>query len=177
VNNIFSAGILLYTNGKTVSTKGALGPVDYNWVGGLQWHGTPKWFGAHNVFADFTEDWDGHPVPGHGLRLGKEKRKAIRKRLWDDTSMPDFLLDKDSPCRNAGLDLSKPFTLEGREYAPLPGMKPGYYSGPAPDLGAVQYGEKPFFLDFFDELPRDPKLTKGGMGSGLDSGSGGALTP
>ncbi|MGI6414436.1 MAG: hypothetical protein ACOX1P_02110 [Thermoguttaceae bacterium] len=41
-------------------------------------------------------------------------------------------------ARSAGLDLSRPFELRGREWAPLAGMERGYFKGKQPDLGAVQ---------------------------------------
>jgi hypothetical protein len=49
-----------------------------------------------------------------------------------------FVLPSDSPARNAGVDLSRPFVLNGVTHDPLPGMEPGYYSGSAPHMGAVQ---------------------------------------
>jgi len=52
--------------------------------------------------------------------------------------MPDFLLPAGSSSRNAGIDLSKRFTIDGTTYDPLPGMTPGYFSGSRPDLGALQ---------------------------------------
>jgi hypothetical protein len=55
--------------------------------------------------------------------------------------MPDFRLASGSPARGKGLDLSKPFLLAGHTYDPLPGMKKGYFTGPAPDCGALQFGE------------------------------------
>jgi hypothetical protein len=87
----------------------------YNWVG--EEPGKYAWLAADNIFA-----------PG--------------KRLWD-TDFPDFLLKEDSPAREKGIDLSKPVTLDGQTFGPFPGMKPGYFKGARPDLGAVQYGETP----------------------------------
>jgi len=93
-----------------------IGLFDYNWVGGVYHHGVPAWFGEHNV-------------------------KAEGQQLWPHSEMPDFRLAADSPARGKGLDLSKPFVLGGSTYQPLPGMEPGYFSRPAPDVGALQYGE------------------------------------
>ena len=78
---------------------------------------TPEWFGEHNIEA---ED----------------------KQLWPHESPPDVSPGADSPVRNRGIDLSRPFTLQGKTFQPFPGMKPNYFRGPAPDLGALQYGEK-----------------------------------
>ena len=87
---------------------------DHNWVGGSLYHGVWAWFGERNVQAE-------------------------GQRLWPPGKMPDFALPADSPARGKSIDLSKPFTLRGRTYDPLPGMKTGYFSGPAPDVGALQY--------------------------------------
>ena len=60
-----------------------------------------------------------------------------REWIWSigDSSL---ILPLDSPARNAGLDLSKSFTLHSRTHEPLPGMNAGYFSGSAPNMGAVQ---------------------------------------
>ena len=94
-----------------------IGLCDYNWVGGRYHHGIPVWFGEHNVNAE-------------------------GQRFWKSGKMPDFQLSKDSQARAKGINLSMPFTLGGKTYDPLPGMKPGYFSDTAPDPGAFQYGEK-----------------------------------
>lgn len=65
------------------------------------------------------------------------------ERLWDEYEQdPSFELETDSPARKKGLDLSRVWTLDGVRHPALPGMRPGYFSGRGPDLGAVQYGEK-----------------------------------
>lgn len=53
-------------------------------------------------------------------------------------AMPYLQLPLESPARHAGIDLSKSFTVDGKQYPPMPGMKKGYFSGNAPDLGAFQ---------------------------------------
>jgi hypothetical protein len=84
----------------------------YNWIGG---EGTRYyWMAEDNIFD-----------PG--------------KRLWADNNA-DFILNADSPARAKGIDLSKPITLDGKTFGPLPGMNPGYFKGNKPDLGAVQFG-------------------------------------
>lgn len=60
--------------------------------------------------------------------------------MWLADKLPDFTLAPDSTARGKGLDLSKPFTLDGKTHDPLPGMNPGYFRGTAPDCGAVHYG-------------------------------------
>jgi len=116
LNNVFSSPMFFYSGVDFIGGKSMMGLCDYNWVGGVYHHGVPAWHGEHNV-------------------------KAEGQRLWQPGNMPDFRLAKDSPSRAKGLDLSKPFTLGGKSYGPLAGLKPGYFAGDAPDCGAVQFGE------------------------------------
>jgi hypothetical protein len=117
LNNLFSSPMPWRASKEVVGNRTMLGLFDYNWVGGTYYHGVPAWFGEHNV-------------------------KAEGKTLWPAGKMPDFSLAKDSPARAIGLDLSKPCTLNGQTFGPLPGMTPGYFTGAAPDVGAVQFTEK-----------------------------------
>ncbi len=109
VNQPISAAGILYEHPK------ALGIFDYNWIGGDFLDNKPGWFGNNNIID----------------RGGQ---------LWSDTTVStDFHLPEDHPAREAGIDLSQPFSISGKVYEPLPGMEPGYFSGEHPDLGAVQY--------------------------------------
>lgn len=87
---------------------------DYNWIGGArQPDGSlPAWFGSHNINA-----------------LGRE--------LWPSAQVGNFTPPEE--VQGKGIDLSHEFTIEGNKYEPLPGMEPGYFSGVAPDLGAIQH--------------------------------------
>ncbi|MGD8239103.1 MAG: NosD domain-containing protein [Armatimonadota bacterium] len=114
VNNILSSAMFCYASTAFIGGRDMIGLFDYNWVGGVYHHGVPAWFGSHNV-------------------------KAEGQQLWPHGEMPDFRLVARSPARGKGIDLSKPFVLEGSTYQPLPGIKPGYFSGLAPDVGALQY--------------------------------------
>lgn len=91
----------------------SFGFYDYNWAGGQHPFPLPVWFGPHNVDAEGQE-------------------------LWAEETVPDFRLPVDCAARRAGLDLSRPFQLDGATYPPLPGMESGYFQGDAPDLGAIQ---------------------------------------
>ncbi len=93
-----------------------LGVFDYNWVGGEDTYEGAEWFGEHNVAAT-------------GQLIGTEGE------------LPDFRLPPDSAARNAGIDLSQPFTIDGQTYEPLPGMEPGYFRGEQPDMGAIQHDD------------------------------------
>jgi len=97
------------------------GLFDFNWLGGEFKSTDPghdythaPWYGRHNIF----------------------EAGAV---IWDDAEMPGFVLPEQSTARDGGLDLSKPFSANGRQYGPLPGMSSGYFSGAGPDMGAVQY--------------------------------------
>ena len=64
--------------------------------------------------------------------------------IWnknDLPGLPDMTLAANSPALEAGVDVSKPFTVIGKEYPALPGFKPGYFTGKAPAAGALQFGE------------------------------------
>lgn len=56
-----------------------------------------------------------------------------------DDSFPAVSLSEDSPARHTGIDLSKPFSHHGENFPPMPEMLPGYFTGKAPDIGALQY--------------------------------------
>lgn len=86
---------------------------DYNWIGGkrAEDNSLPKWFGNHNI-------------------------NAPDQQLWPATYQGP--LTPPQAVQGKGIDLSKPFTIAGKTYEPLPGMKPGYFRGSAPDLGAFQ---------------------------------------
>ena len=70
-------------------------------------------------------------------------RKAT-ERLWNRNNLPglpDLSLAPGSPALGAGVDVSKPFTVNGKTFPALPGFAPGYFKGPAPAAGALQEGE------------------------------------
>lgn len=87
---------------------------DYNWIGGTRRPepGLPEWFGPDNINAAGRQLWS----PGQ----------------WDNFQPPPEVQGK-------GIDLSRSFSVQGKTFDPLPGMTPGYFSGSAPDLGAVQH--------------------------------------
>lgn len=91
-----------------------VGVFDYNWIVFPADAGShrPAWFGAHNINA------------------------ADQPPLWTDGGASGFY--PPPPVRGKGIDLSRPFTIGGVTYKPLPGMEPGYFSGERPALGAIQ---------------------------------------
>ncbi len=132
LNNIFSSPLFcrFCYHGGFDSIKSMVGSFDYNWVGSTYPGGVPAWFGEHNV-------------------------KAEGSRLWQTDRMPDFRLTSDSPARGKGIDLSRPFNVQGETFGPLPGMKAGYFTGAAPDLGALQYGEKSPLVPSSSHIPKN----------------------
>lgn len=117
LNNIFSTGRFLGA-GRTVVPE-AFAAWDHNWGGGRYpaagreiLH--PDWFGPNNIIAE-------------------------GETIWPHGDPPDFRLPDESPARGAGLDLSREFKVMGHSRGPLPGMEKGYFSGPRPDLGALQH--------------------------------------
>ena len=65
-------------------------------------------------------------------------------RIWnkkDLPGLPDVTLSKDSPALGCGIDISKPFTANGKKFPAFPGFAPGYFKGKAPAAGAFQAGE------------------------------------
>jgi hypothetical protein len=107
----------------------------------------PNWKGDYNVYVRRETDprWD----TGRELaaRLGLDAHS-----LWVTSGDPSFTdaagrdasLKADSPARGRGVDLS---SFLGK---PLPGCEPGYFTGPAPDCGAVPFGSP------MPKLPRTP---------------------
>ena len=64
--------------------------------------------------------------------------------IWnknDLPGLPDVTLAPNSPALEAGVDISRPFTVNGKSYPALPGFAPGYFKGKAPAAGALQAGE------------------------------------
>ncbi len=111
VNNIISADCV-YNTETTLQEKRNMGLFDYNWLGGASM-GFRKWYGSNNIIA-----WN--------------------RKVWNDTTLPDFALPAGSDARSSGIDVSRPFTIAGITYPALPGMTAGYFSGSKPDLGALQ---------------------------------------
>ena len=118
LNNIIGGDISLYGSADYMAGASMMGPVDGNWIISPVNHGDAAWLGPRNVI-----DPDASP--------------------WPSGEMPDFTIAQDSPARGIGLDLSRPFEVMGRMHEALPGMDPGYFTGAAPDAGAMQFGRRP----------------------------------
>ena len=99
---------------------------DYNWTGGV--------FGT--TYID--------PPRVNGLRVGSHTIRADGQQVWtarafNSAVKTDFRLPAGHAARNAGIDVTSAAatTLVGRG-TPLPGFSPGYFTGSAPHMGAVQ---------------------------------------
>jgi hypothetical protein len=118
--NVFFLNNLFYRSFLSVDKEGEIGHVDYNW------------------FSDTNIVSDGSPHP-----YGKQNIEDPQDDPWRlpevfPNSMLDFSLPAGSSAANAGLDLSKPFTLDGVTHDSLYGMSQGYFKGARPNMGAVQ---------------------------------------
>ena len=108
----------------------------------------PNWTADYNVYVRREDDgrWQER-------KQQLESMKQDAHSLWVETGGPGFAdftkqdvsLTPDSPTRARGADLSKLF---GK---PLPGCEPGYFTGPAPDCGALQFGQP------MPRVPRRPE--------------------
>jgi len=120
VNNVFSTPGTSLAEWWFWDNQGLMAACDYNWLPAPAGRrkptiNQPAWFGNHNVVNE-------------------------GRLLWPKGTR-DFILPETSAARGRGIDLSKPFSICGREYPTLPGMEPGYFSGGAPDMGALQRGQ------------------------------------
>lgn len=110
VNNIFSGDRFLLRFDECGSIASHY---DYNWVGGgVQQSPPPPTLLSHNVIATDQFQWSKTDPP------------------------PDW--NPSGGARNSGINLSQNWTVDGVTHGALPGMTPGYFSGAAPHMGAVQ---------------------------------------
>ena len=118
-NNISSSMWTTFETGNT-----AIGVMDYNWFGGATSENSfmTKYAGSHNTYATGQFLW------------GDMTEGPADPSAWP---VPSFDTPNNPDVKGKGIDLSKPFQIQGRSFQPLPGMTPGYFSGSAPDLGVV----------------------------------------
>ena len=94
-------------------------------------------------------------------RLIDEKASAA---LWNNKKIPglyDVTLAANSPALGVGIDISKPFTCKGKNYAAFPGYAPGYFKGKAPAAGALQAGEDmQRFVDMYKKAEKAMQIVK-----------------
>lgn len=116
INNTFiNCGAVVGGSKEFNSDPTRFGAFDYNLIIGGHFNrlGKPAWWGSHNVMDEkITRDWK-----------------------WD---MNGFTAPSDTAKRAIGIDVSKPFTINGKTYDPLPELKPGYFKGEKPLTGWPQ---------------------------------------
>ena len=138
-------------------------------------------FVFNNIFKDAPQlDTTGHFLTGPNVLYtfgtdltAKERRDpavsqvnkvvpaARTASIWnrnDLPGLPDLTLAPGSPALEAGLDVSRPFTANGKQIPALPGFSPGYFKGKAPAAGAFQEGES--MVRFIDMYRRSEEALK-----------------
>ena len=87
----------------------------------------------NNIFSDSKMDILG--------ALGVDSHN-IKQKLWNlsdnPTTMPTLTPPSNSQAIEGGIDLSKAFTINGKNFQALPFMKAGYFKGTNPNMGAMQ---------------------------------------
>lgn len=90
--------------------------------------------------------------------------EAQSRNIWNNKKIPglyDLTLAKNSPAIGVGIDISKPFTYNGKKFPAFPGFKPGYFKGKAPAAGAFQEGEsQQFFIDLYRKALKAAEIIK-----------------
>ena len=100
-------------------------------------------------------------VPKINKVVGVKESEVIWNRN-DLPGLPDLSLAQGSPAARAGVDISQPFTVNGKTYPALLGFKPGYFKGSAPAAGALQEHESmAFFADKFKKAVSAMKMLEG----------------
>ena len=91
-------------------------------------------------FGLFAYNWSNILDKDNGIENGKNGN-VNGQSLWDTESIdmkkfnPSMVkVPLDSAAHEAGIDLSKEFTIDGRVYKPFP-VPNGYYKGSRPDMG------------------------------------------
>jgi hypothetical protein len=94
-------------------------------------------------FGLFAYNWSNMLYGVNGRQNGKNGNVS-GKSLWDTKSInlknfnPSMVkVPSNSTAHEAGVDLSKEFTIDGKVYKPFPMLKNGYYKGSRPDMGVV----------------------------------------
>ena len=89
-------------------------------------------------------------VPESNRVLTREETERVWKK-GGLPGLPDLSLAPGSPALETGIDISRPFTVNGKTYPAFSGFEPGYFKGKAPAAGALQEGES---MAYFNGLFR-----------------------
>jgi len=122
VNNIISVSGDNTAGWSGMATQSDLFKFYYNWMGGT-------YYGAESLPGDISV-WATDP----------SNLNNVGATFWDHSiDPPDFTNISGTEVIDAGIDVSKTFTLGGVNYSALPGIASDDYYGDAPDLGAWEY--------------------------------------
>ena len=123
---------------------------------------TGHWLAGPNVLYTFGPDLTAKERRDPAVpQVNKVVPAARTSSIWnrnDLPGLPDLTLAPGSPALEAGIDLSRPFTVKGKTYPALPGFSPGYFKGKAPAAGALQEGES--MARFIDMYRRSENVLK-----------------
>lgn len=108
------------------------------WWGSAKSDREPEWTSNHNVFVRRGSNERWAQTRALAAKLGMDTDSK-----WVENGEPGFadLANRDlslaagSPAIDAGT------VLKDKQGRPLPGLKPGYFTGTAPDAGALEYGQ------------------------------------
>ena len=131
LNNIISSYNTLTSTVMSLVENKQFGMFDYNWIGGF-----------------FSKEISLSSIGEHNML---RKNQAF----WDPNKSPNFSdSTNDALVVSVGLDLTKPNIFSKSAFSILPGIKAGYFPGPKPSLGAIQFGYigKPFNLHIKEPL-------------------------
>lgn len=136
-HNTFAGGsVALYPNANADRVGGLPGTLIVNNQLACPQHlATNSRFRALKNAWTFDHNWLGGSGPIDAVWFGRGNVDAAGQKLPDTSSGPPPVLPSPPSARNAGMDISKPFTLSGKNFDPLPGFAPGYFTGKAPDCG------------------------------------------
>ena len=139
LNNVFSSQSTF--NWDAGGENKAIALFDYNWVGGAK---------------------QGYIVPHGYMELGPHNVLAYGQQMWDVSQASDFRLPPGSAARNAGIDVTSPEALALlKRSSPLPGFQPGYFAGPAPNMGVYQDIDTPQTFNFSLSNGGNKSVTRG----------------
>jgi len=110
---------------------------------GWRKHGGSRWAPAKYARCQCSYAYVGSVSGPAGLALPPVRHPMVERR--QSGRFHRRVTITHSPARGKGADLSKLFSK------PLPGCEPGYFTGAAPDVGALQFGQP------MPRIPRRPE--------------------
>ena len=116
------------------------------------WRQSQQELFAGNVLYAFSDNSKMVRKDQSVLKFNRALTREETEKVWNKgglPGLPDLTLAPGSPACETGIDVSRPFTVNGKTYSALPGFEPGYFKGKAPAAGALQEGES---MAFFNSL-------------------------